>query len=344
MNSAGSQLPPITVVVLNFNGGEMVLECIQTVLEQEPCPSEVLCVDNGSTDGSDHQIEERFPDVRLIRLPKNVGYAAGMNRGIEAASGELIATLNLDLTLDPSYLRLCAEALDRDPFLGGVTGKLLRPNGDDPPIIDSTGHVVYRNRRAVDRGELEPDLGQYDSMRALFGVCGAAPLYRRRMLDDVIVGREWFDEEFFAYFEDFDLSWRAQLRGWRFGFVPEAFGTHHRGATGGKASTFILACNHRNRLLVMLRNDHPVSFLKALPGIAYTELRATLHMLYVRPSALVLAWLQFFRLLPGQLRKRRHIQSRRTVGYRELDYWFEPYDYGIRATLRRRAARASGAG
>ncbi|HEX2258943.1 MAG TPA: glycosyltransferase family 2 protein [Actinomycetota bacterium] len=344
MESAGSQLPPLTAVVLNFNGGTMVLECIRTVLEQEPCPSEVLCVDNGSTDGSDHQIEERFPGVRLIRLPRNVGYAGGMNRGIEAASGELIATLNLDLTLDRSYLRLCAEALDRDPRLGGVTGKLLRPNGMDPPIIDSTGHVVYRNRRAVDRGELEPDVGQYDSMRGLFGVCGAAPVYRRRMLDDIVIGGEWFDEEFFAYFEDFDLSWRAQLRGWRFGFVPEAMGTHHRGATGGKASTFILACNHRNRLLVMLRNDHPISFLKALPGIAYTELRATLHMLYLRPSALVLAWLQFFRLLPGQLRKRRQIQSRRTVGYRELDSWFEPYDYGIRATLRRRAARASRAG
>jgi GT2 family glycosyltransferase len=328
-------------VVLNFNGGAMVLDCIRTVLEQEPCPSEVLCVDNGSTDGSDHQIEERFPDVRLIRLPRNIGYAAGMNRGIEAASGELIATLNLDLTLDRSYLSLCAEALDRDPFLGGVTGKLLRPNGEDPPIIDSTGHVVYRNRRAVDRGELELDLGQYDSMRGLFGVCGAAPVYRRAMLDDIMVGREWFDEEFFAYFEDFDLSWRAQLRGWKFVYVPEATGTHHRGGTGGKASTFILACNHRNRWLVMLHNDHPASFLKHLGGIAYTELRATLHILSLRPAALLAALGQLLKLLPSQLGKRRKIQAARTVAWQELEPCFHRYDYSVRAFLRRARQRAA---
>lgn len=319
----------------------MVLDCLQSVLEQELCHPEVVCVDNGSVDGSDIRIEERFPEVRLIRLPINTGYAAGMNRGIDASVGEFVATLNLDLTLDRFYLRHCLETLDGDPSLGGVTGKLLRPDGANFPILDSTGHVVYRNRRAVDRGELELDLGQYDSKRALFGVCGAAPVYRRSMLDDIRIGDEWFDEQFFAYFEDFDLSWRAQLRGWRFAFVPEAVATHHRGASGGKASTFILACNHRNRLLVMLRNDHPVSFLRALPGIAYTELRATLHMLYVRPTAVFLAWAQFFRLLPGQLRRRRHIQATRTVGYREIDSWFQRYEYGIRATLRRRAARAS---
>jgi GT2 family glycosyltransferase len=335
------QQPQVTVVVLNHNGGSMVLDCLQSVLQQEPCPAELVCVDNGSTDGSDLLIEERFPTVRLIRLPRNIGYAGGMNRGIEASSGEFIATLNLDLTLDPSYLRHCVETLDGDPFLGGVTGKLLRPNDIDPPIIDTTGHLVYRNRRAVDRGELEPDFGQYDSERDLFSVCGAAPCYRRKMLNDIRIGKEWFDEEFFAYFEDFDISWRAKLRGWRFGFVPEAVGRHHRGATGGKSSTFILACNHRNRWLVMLRNDHPTSFLRALPGIAYTELRATLHMLHLRPSALVLAWAQFLRLLPGQLRKRRFIQTTRKVGYRELDPWFEPYDYGIKATLRRRASRAA---
>jgi hypothetical protein len=89
----------------------------------------------------------------------------------------------------------------------------------------------------------------------------------------------------------------------------------------------------------MLRNDHPASFLKHSAGIAYTELRATLHMLSLRPTALILAWAQFVKLLPRQLRKRKIIQATRTVGYRELEPLFEPYQYGLRATLRRRRER-----
>ncbi len=319
----------------------MVLECLRSLVEQTPSPLEILCVDNGSSDGSADRVAEEFPDVELVRLKDNHGYAGGMNRGIEKSSGEFVATLNLDVTLDASYLARCADALFKHRTIGGVTGKLLRPGPSDPPVIDTTGHTVYRNRRAVDRGEREADHGQYDEKRDLFSVCGAAPVYRRAMLEDVKVDGEYFDEDFFAYFEDFDLSWRAQLRGWRFEFVPEAVGWHHRGASGGKASTFILACNHRNRLLVMLKNDHPRSFLKHLPGIAYTELRASLHMLSLRPAALLLAWAQFLALMPRALRKRNVIQGHRKVGYQDLEPRFEPYDYGIRATLRRRRKRRS---
>ena len=122
------------------------------------------------------------------------------------------------------------------------------------------------------------------------------------------------------YFEDVDLSWRAQLRGWRFAFVPDAIGTHSRGGSGGKASTAILACNHRNRLLLMLHNDSPASFLRHSPGIAYTELRASMHMLLLRPAALLLAWFQFLKLLPRHYRIRRLIQQRRRVGWRDLEH------------------------
>lgn len=319
----------------------MVLDCLASLQTQSMPLIEIICVDNASRDGSARQVEQRFPEVRLLRLPENVGYAAGMNRGIEATRGECTLLLNLDVTLDPQYAHDCAAALGSDPGLGGVTGKLFRPGSHDPAIIDTTGHVVYRNRRAVDRGEGEPDEGQYDEDLELFSVCGAAPCYRRSMLEDIKLGGQYFDEEFFAYFEDFDLSWRARLRGWRFGFVPGATGRHHRGGTGSKASTFILACNHRNRLLVMLRNDHPASFLRHLPGIAYTELRATLHMLGLRPRALALAWAQAARLAPRQWANRRLIQQSRKVGWRELEPCFEPYDYGLRAMISRARRRAA---
>lgn len=319
----------------------MVLDCLASLVAQKPPCSQIICVDNASTDGSAGAVESMFPEVRVVRLPRNLGFAGGMNRAITETSGDLVALLNLDVTLAPDYLAHCARRLHADERLGGVTGKLHRPDPVDPPILDTTGHTVYRNRRAVDRGEREPDRGQYDASTALFSVCGAAPVYRRAMLDDVALDGEYLDQDFFAYFEDFDLSWRAQLRGWRFAYVPQATGRHFRGGSGGKASTFILSCNHRNRLLVMLRNDSPAGFLRHLPGIAYTEVRATLHMLSLRPAALLRAWADFFRLLPRQWARRRRIQRRRRVGWRELESWFEPYDYRFSTIVRRARQRAA---
>lgn len=330
----------VAAVVLNFNGGEMVLDCIETLLAQVP-PVEVVCVDNASADGSADLVAERFPSVRLVRLDKNFGFAGGMNRGIDATNTPYVALVNSDVLLEPDYFAQCLDSLGRDERRAGVTGKLLRATPADPPIIDTTGHTVFRNRRALDRGERERDEGQYDEEAALFSICAAAALYRRAALDDVALDGEYFDEDFFAYFEDFDLCWRGQSRGWGFGYTPAAVGRHIRHGSGGRASTFILACNYRNRLLVMLRNDSGRSFLRHLPGIAYTEVRAVLHTLSLRPAALFRAWGDFFRLFPRQLKRRRRIQAARTVGWRELEPWFEPYEYSVRMIVKRARQRAA---
>lgn len=340
MSPPSNAARPIAAVVLNFNGGDMVLDCIETLRAQVP-PVEVVCVDNGSVDGSADAVAERFADVRLVRLPENLGFAGGMNRGISATTTPYVALVNSDVLLEPDYFARCLDSIERDERRAGVTGKLLRAAPSDPAIIDTTGHTVHRNRRAVDRGEREPDDGRYDEEAALFSICAAAALYRREALDDIALDGEFFDEDFFAYFEDFDLCWRAQLRGWGFAYTPDAVGRHIRHGSGGRASTFILACNYRNRLLVMLRNDVAASFFRHFPGIAYTELRAILNTLSLRPAALFRAWADFFRLVPRQLRRRKRIQAARTVGWRDLEPWFEPYEYSIRAIVRRARQRAA---
>ncbi|MGH2810266.1 MAG: glycosyltransferase, partial [Actinomycetota bacterium] len=170
-----SRSPLLSAIVLNFNGGAMVGDCLQSVADQDISSVETIVVDNASTDDSAGAISTRFPGFRMLRLESNKGYTGGMNAGIRAARGVFVALLNFDVTLDRDYLRICAEALAADPGLGGVTGKLLRPGTSDPQVIDTAGHVVYRNRRAVDRGEAEPDRGQYDEATEVFGVCGAAP-------------------------------------------------------------------------------------------------------------------------------------------------------------------------
>lgn len=329
--------PKVSAVVLNWNGGELLLACLRSLEGQTIGGLEVLVVDNASTDDSLDRSREAFPGFRYLPLDTNTGYTGGMNHGIEASRGEYVALLNLDVELQPQYLELCGRALDADPTLGGVTGKLLKlglsPDGEK--VLDTTGHRVFRNRRVVDRGEGEVDRGQYDEERELFSVCGAAPVLRRTMLDDTAVDGEFLDEDFFSYFEDFDLSWRARLRGWRFAFVPEARGIHARGGSGGKASTFILACNHRNRLLTMIKNDSLRGLVRRLPELIYTEVRATFHMLFTRPAALFMAWGHLARLASRALRKRRKIRSRATMDPRQLEEWFEPYDYRLKTTLRR---------
>lgn len=334
--------PPLTqiasIVVLNWNGGLMLQKCLRSVASQDLEGVEVVVVDNASRDGSLEPVRAEFPDFRIVSLDTNNGFSGGMNEGIKSAGGRFLLLLNFDVEIEPDYLRICVETLQKDLTLGGVNGKLLKA-GEDSAVLDTTGHLVYRNRRAVDRGEWEPDTGQYDQETSVFGVCGAAPCYRREMLEDISVEGEIFDEDFFAYFEDFDLSWRAQLRGWKFRYVPEAVGIHHRGGSGGKASTFILACNHRNRLLTMAKNDHLQSFMKHFLGIAYTELRATAHMLWMRPMAVLMAWWQFAALLPKIWKKRRVIQARRKVTWSELEPLFLPYPY--KGTIRRSLERAS---
>lgn len=331
--------PSTSVVVLNWNGGEMVSRCVASVLAQTPRPDDVLVVDNGSTDGSPAQLAARYPDVKQLALGRNSGFAGGMNAGIAATSGEALLLLNLDVELEPDYLARALAALAADPGLGGVTGKLLRFS-EDRAVLDSTGHRLYRNRRAVDRGEQEPDEGQYDDRTEVFGVGGAAPLLRRSMLDDIrhrLPDRdsEYFDADFFAYFEDIDLCWRARTRGWRFGYVPSAVARHHRGGTGSRRLDWLEGGNHRNRLLMMVKDDALPSLLRHAGGILYTELRSAVHLGATRPKALLLAYAGLLRLLPRMLAKRREVQGRRTVGWRELEPWLEPYDY--RAVLRRGA-------
>lgn len=320
-----------SVVVLNWDGGEMVQRCVASVLAQTVRPHEVLVVDNASSDGSADAFADH-PDLRLLRLPHNTGFAGGMNAGIAATTGEALLLLNLDVELEPDYLQRCRQSLDDDASLGGVTGKLLRFTDSESDrggdlVLDSTGHRLYRNRRAVDRGEGEPDAGQYDTRLEVFGVGGAAPLLRRAMLDDVRLGDEWFDADFFAYFEDIDLCWRARLRGWRFGYAPAAVARHHRGGTGGRRVEAIEAGNHRNRLLMMVKDDALPSLVRHAGGIVLTELRSAVHLGATRPRALLLAYTGLLRLLPRALAKRRRVQAGRTVGWRELERWFEPYDY-----------------
>jgi GT2 family glycosyltransferase len=314
----------VSAVLVTWNSARLLPGCLDALAAQEHRPLEVVAVDNGSTDGSLDLLAAR--GVRTLRNEGNVGFAAANNQGIGATDGEFVLLLNTDVVLAPDYVARLVAALEADERRGSATGKLLRgergPAGE--PVLDSTGHVMYRCDWAVNRGQGEVDDGiAYSRPEEVFGVCAAAALYRRTMLDDVAPDGEVLDARFFAYVEDVDLDWRARLRGWRAWYEPAATALHLRSASGARRSAGIQRRILANRLLMILKNEGGTGFWRRLPGIlAFTAAKVG-QLLLTRPGALAGLW-DAVRLTPSALRSRREIRARRAAAPDAVAAWFRP--------------------
>ncbi len=329
----------VSVIVINYNGAEDLPACLASIAGQDYPDIELILVDNLSTDGSRELLAAFTEDTAnrarfaagspaLIESRTNAGFSAALNRGIDRSSGELVMPMNTDVVLDRSFVSRMVAAAEDDPTVGSVSGKLLRfPPFDPDSPIDTAGHVMFRNRLATNRGEGRRGLTCCTEKDEVFGTCGAAALYRREMLDDIQVRGEWFDEHFFAFWEDLDVDWRARIRGWRCVYEPEAVAWHRRGGTGYRKSFLVEYHNFKNRFLLVIKNDSPRYYLRNLPGIVLTDLLKTGALLVRCPRAL-LSLVEIARLLPVMLSKRRVIQSERVVSAKELEEWFQPFYYG----------------
>ena len=330
----------ISAAVINYNGAADLSGCLDSVLAQTH-PVDLAVYDNASTDGSAELVGSRYPTVSLVRSPRNDGYAGAGNRAIGDAKGEYVLLLNPDVVLTPTFVERLIEAARADPRIGSLTGKLLRfPEGPDDRRIDSTGHVLYRNRWVTNRGTGEPDRGQYEPPGEVFGVSGAAAFYRRAMLEDIRVGDEYLAESFFVYLEDVDLDWRARLRGWKAWYVPGAVAYHARGHKG--RATFrdprVLRHSLKNHFLMLLRNDAPGDLARALPSVLLFELIRALDYARTHPATWLGYW-DVLRLLRRTLRERKRIQSRRTVRRVELRRWLAPYPVREKLGVRQPSVR-----
>ncbi len=209
--------PTICISIVTFNSSRYIRRCLESVLRQRGVRLDIVVVDNASAD-STREILAQFGDrIRVIANQHNAGFAAAQNQGIRSGRGEWVLTLNPDLLMGEDFLAQLVEAGYRDPAAGVVCGKLLaigagfRPLAE--PRIDSTGIYFTPSLRHFDRGWNQPDDGSYERAEYVFGACAAGALYRRQMIDDVAIGGEFFDPDFFAYREDADVAWRAQLYG-----------------------------------------------------------------------------------------------------------------------------------
>jgi GT2 family glycosyltransferase len=324
----------VSICIVTHNSEADVDRCLGALERQTRAPAEVLVWDNASADRSVALVERL--GVPVVRAPENIGFARAANELIRRTTTPYVLLLNPDARLQPRYIEELERTAEADPAVGSVTGKLVRPaRGGETPLLDSTGHVLHRNRVATNRGENEPDHGQYDTAGEVFGVCAAAALYRRAMLDDVRVDDEYFDSTFFAYYEDVDLDWRARLRGWKAYYVPSAVAEHERGHRGDERRRTAFAIRHslKNRYVTMVRNDRPTDALRCAGSILVTEVLRFVNYGVSRPAALT-GYVQVLRSLRHAVATRREIQRRRLIDGPALRRWLEPYPF--RRELRRR--------
>ena len=264
-----------SVIIPNWNGMRLNLlpTCLKSLRQQVWRDFETIVVDDCSTDGSPWFVGQVYPEVRLVVLKKNGGFAAAVNAGIRAARGDVIVLLNNDTETDPHWLDEIARALDENPRAGIVACKLRLFDKRDH--LHSAGDFYRVDGIPGNRGVGEKDDGQYDDVRGAassttpcFGACGGAAAYVKSMLDEIGL----FDEELISNLEDVDMNWRARWAGYPIVYAPQAVVYHHVSATGGGAyGSFYVG---RNFILVLAKN-YPESLWKKYRR---RILRAQLHI------------------------------------------------------------------
>lgn len=298
-----------SVVVLNWNGKDSLNDCLES-LETQSYKAQIILVDNGSNDGSAQNAIEKFPNIDLVQNIKNLGFAGGANSGIRRAienGSEYIALLNNDAVADKDWLKHLVGFLESNPKAGIATSKILTRDGKQ---LDSTGDLYTIWGLPYPRGRGEGDINKYDSDIWVFGASGGASIYRVKTLEHIGL----FDEDLFAYYEDIDISFRAQLAGWKIGYISQAVAYHQISATSSKIKGFAAYQTLKNLPLVLWKNVPWSLMLKIWPRLVLAYLGiAGKVLLRGQFSAFFKGILVGTILWPKKLVQRRKVQKSRKV-------------------------------
>lgn len=239
----------ISVVIVNWNGRPHLQQTLVALRQQTLAPKTIIVVDNGSKDGSAEDLAAlQWPELKLVFLPENTGFAAGNNAAWPFLQGQAVALLNNDAVPDPRWLECMAEVLKSEAEVGMVACKILR--FDQPQEIDKCGHLIYADGLNRGWGTGRLDQGTFLERQEVLWPDGCAALFRKAALEEV----GFFDEDFFCYGEDADLGFRLRWAGYRCIFEPDAKVYHHHSASLGKFSPYKAYLIERNRWWVLAKN------------------------------------------------------------------------------------------
>lgn len=343
----------INLVVLN--GEKYIRQCLDAVLAQT-YPRELIefnILDNNSTDDTVIIIEELkleelgFKKFELIKSSENLGVWPGQEELLKYTTGKYLVALCVDVMLDNDFVKKAVESLEKDDKIGAVQPKIYKFDAStnfreskfiapDPKIIDTVGFKIFRSRRITNIGHGEEDKGQYDGMTEIFGVEGAAPIFRVEAFQSLRVLGEIVDHSYFWYGDDLDLAWRMRLFGWKQVFAPNVIAWHDRQTTKSVKkswSDYITRVpvrkqipikkrrlDWRNTRWTFLKNDYIINVLKDLPWIISREIAVLGYAVLFEPAVLK-EIPAFFKRLPEMIRKRKEIMNQAVATPEEIRKW-----------------------
>lgn len=299
-------MPMVTVIIVNWNGGDLLRRCLSDLLRQTVQPTRILVMDNGSSDGSAEKVAS-LPGVTVRMLGENLGFAAGNNRALSECGTEFVALLNPDAFPEPDWLEKLLAAARAHPDVAAFGSRQMVEGVEG--VVDGVGDVYHFSGLVWRQGHGE-SLGPSDLVPCeIFSPCAGAALYRREALVEV----GGFDEDFFCYVEDVDLGFRLCLAGYRSLYVPDAV-VHHVGSatTGGQHSAFSVYHGHRNLVWTYVKNMPGWLFWVFLPAHLLLNVVTLIHFT-LRGQGRVIwrAKRDALTGIPGMWRKRKQVQAMR---------------------------------
>jgi len=307
------KFPLSSIVVLNYNGGKDLIHCLNSLrsINYPKDKYEIIVVDNASTDGSADIAEERFSEVKIIRNRVNLGFSAGNNIGLKSASGEYLVVLNFDTEVTVNWLSELVRPAERDDNVCLCTSKLLMFN--ERKILNSAGGSVHYLGFHWPKGFGKQDGQEFNNLEETAAASGCSLLVKREVLQKI----GFFDEDYFLYGEDTDLTWRARLYGYEAMYVPSSVVYHRCGAAVKKTYGDLekLYFLERNRTMTLLKNYSVKALLLLLPMIAFIEFCLYSYFIFILKAPFLKlrghAWI--LKNLRRIIQKRSRIQNMRRV-------------------------------
>ncbi|NTU59070.1 MAG: glycosyltransferase family 2 protein [Chlorobiaceae bacterium] len=329
MQETSTVYPAVTVIIPHLKNRGMLESCLDSLRQSLYKRLSVLVVDNGGRLSDLSGIETSYPEIDVIRLPVNAGYAGGCNEGLNRSSSKYVVFMNDDAVVDPGWLGPLVDEAERDPLIGALQPKILSLKGRREGrrtfdyagaaggLMDRLGFPYCLGRTFSGR---EEDRGQYDKAREIFWASGVAMFASRELL----VGLGGFETGFFMHMEEIDLCWRLRMSGHSVRSVPDSVVWHEGGASLQEGSPMKVYYNHRNAITMLLRNRSLVPLLLVLPLRLLLEAAAALYYLSggadgrAKAKQVLRAMRDNVAGFGATLQDRRQIQQARRVGDRAL--------------------------
>ena len=297
----------VTAIIVNWNDKDVIIECIQSLLDQDRSEIEVIISDNGSKDGSIEYLQRSFPSIKIIENGKNLGFGSAINKGLVIAKGDYIIFLNSDLKLNPKCIGELVKLLESDSNIGGAIPKILHI--DQQNTINSLGVLINFTGIAYPNllGQKDPDwIEPFES------ACGGIFMLRREVYETV----GGFDEDLFLYHEDHDLSWRIRLAGWYLKVNPKATMYHHYKFNKGVRKYY---SSEKNRLYLLVKNMEVKTLVLIFPALLIVEISQLFHAAINNWFFLkAKSYIELLALLPRILVKRKKQKHLRRVPDKEI--------------------------